>query len=251
VQVPVVVDAPPQAHRDLLSVPMGEHSMLHVLDNDDVAHGALALAAVVPSPNALASLCANASCILYTPRFRFSGHDEVTYTAVDGRGRATAARALVRLSTAAPALQNLPHVLNLRQGAPAQPLASLRVAYDDLTWRLDALVRVRLPVSALPAAQWPPAVLHLPPALAPTLSLAASDAAAGAPHVEARLSGNVTTLAATLPQLLLALPPSHCGAALLELGICSEWGECSVRHAAPGVVAVGTPLYACVQWGLP
>jgi Bacterial Ig domain len=95
-QVPVADDGPPDAAPDTFAVPLASKSLLPVLANDSAAYGALTLTSATASGHGLTGLCANASCVEYTPQTRFSGWDRFSYTAEDARGRLTGAEARVR-----------------------------------------------------------------------------------------------------------------------------------------------------------
>jgi Bacterial Ig domain len=235
-QIPVTSDSPPAARPDVYVVPLEGQSSLHVLSNDSVAFGSLSVIGVTDSTNSVCSPCVNASCIVYTPRFRFAGFDQITYTAVDARGRVTNTTVSVRIVTTPPRLTTVPAKLNNAQNSRVQPFISSQLSYEDPAWRLSAAVTLRLSSFAPPASSWPNNAISLLSSAAETVSSAqAADASSlslvNASSIEATMSGNVSALQAQLSRLTVLAPQTYSGPSLLSLAVCSEWQECQVRAA--------------------
>lgn len=236
-QVPVVEDGPPSAAPDFFVVALSSQTTLDVLRNDAAAFGNLSISSSSASSHGLVTACANASCLLYTPRYRFSGYDTVAYTATDDRGRAASATATIRIRTSPPGFSALPGHVTALQATAATPFAGAAVTYDDAAWNLTVAVTFRAGEHAPPAAGWRAETLSLlsegsgvaPGSLQALAVLARMqvEVVDGA-SVRAQLQGNLSEVSALLGEVTVRPPEAYAGVAQVSLQVCSQWTECSV-----------------------
>jgi hypothetical protein len=200
------------------------------------------------------ALCPDRSCIQYTPRSRFSGYESLSYTAQDARGRNVTSSVRLRLATAAPVLQSLPHVLDSPQATRLKPLAAATVAYDDAEWQLTMTLQLTLAQHAQNAVDWPANIFSI--AADPDVPYGSLQALqrlselrvrpVDTHSVQATLSGNLSALSARAADLVLTPPPHFSGPGLLELRTCSQWDECTVGCAlTPYRIATVLPSERC------
>lgn len=244
----MVEDGPPSASPDFFVIPLSEQTTLSVLDNDAAVFGNLTVSSASASTHGLVAPCANASCILYTPRYRFSGYDTVAYTATDARGRSVSSIATLRIRTSPPGFSAIPADLTSPQETAVSPFAGAAVTYDDQAWNLTLTVTFRAGEHAPAAARWRADTLSLLPrgstvdpgslqALA-LLARAQVEVVDGA-AVRATLQGNLSEVSALLQDVTVRPPEGYAGVAQVALQVCSQWTECSVRSSpAPDLVWV-------------
>lgn len=251
-QVAVVQDGPPTAGADFFVVSPADQTRLDVLANDAAVFGALTISSSTASTHGFVAPCANSSCLLYTPRYRFSGYDTVTYTAADGRGRSATSSATLRIATSPPGLNSLPAHVQTTQAAATTPFSGAAVTYDDQSWNLTLTITFRTDAHAAAAGAWRADTLSLLPQGSPVspgslqalellarMQVEVVDAAA----VRARLQGNLSVASGLLQDLTVRPPEGFGGAALVSLQICSQWTECSVRLLIPDAPSV-RPMHA-------
>ena len=230
-------DGPPVARADTFAVPLDSATQLTVLSNDTAAYGSLVVTSATASDEGVTNVCADASCVSYTPKRRFSGWDAFTYTAEDARGRLASATARVRVATTPPRLLGLPQRADVSEGAPLRPFSGADVAYDDAVWTLVATVTLELDTHSGNATRWPAGTLSLLSAddgmtggsagsVGAQASLAV--AATGAHAVRTTFRGNTAQLATQAARFAVTPPPRYGGAGVVRLQVCSEWGECTV-----------------------
>lgn len=211
---------------------------LDILGNDAAAFGNLSISSSSASSHGLVTACANASCLLYTPRYRFSGYDTVTYTATDDRGRTASATVTIRIRTSPPGFSALPAHVTTLQTAATTPFSGAVVTYDDAAWNLTVAITFRAAEHAPAAASWSAETLSLvsegsgvAPGSLQALALLARmqvevvDGAA----VRAQLQGNLSEVSGLLREATVRPPEAYSGVAQVTLQICSQWTECSVR----------------------
>jgi hypothetical protein len=235
-QVPVTIDHDPKTQNDSFVVALDRQSSLNVLANDAAAFGTLEVTSTTASNYGVALRCPNNSCILYTPSSRFSGFDQVSYTAQDLRGRTVPGTTFIRLQTAAPKLLGMPKHADILQATSFPVFSGSSIAYEDAVWQLTANVSVDLDMHAGPSDQWPVGLLSLGGLASGTAAGVSTLATqskisvvpAGRNTVSTSLSGNRTTLGLALKELLLTPPATYSGGALVQLQLCSLWMECSV-----------------------
>jgi hypothetical protein len=237
-QVPVVDDVPPSSAPDVFVVPYNSQSRLSVLANDTAAYGSLALTQTTSPRHGLIAMDTNASSILYTPRYRFNGFDRLLYSAKDLKGRDVTDSVLVRLATSPPTftVTAMPHIDSIQKSS-FLAFENLRVTYEDLFWNLDLRVSLRFDDFVIPSDQWAATVYAVAGVDWQELgSLAAFDllrklgiSQKNATALVSRVSGNITTIAELLTNIEVRPPESYSGVGVLEVELCSEWGECSVR----------------------
>jgi hypothetical protein len=142
--------------------------------------------------------------------------------------------AQVRIETTPPRLLSVPPYADLPAGTPLLPLSGARVAYDDATWLLTATISVELDAHAGNASSWPAGTLSLGGGSAAAAGSVGAQAAltvvaTGDHRVEAAVSGNLSALAARAAPFAVAPPPAYSGTGVVQLRVCSQWGECTVR----------------------
>jgi hypothetical protein len=240
-QVPIAVDHAPTTQKDSFVVSLDSQSSLNVLANDYAAFGTLEVSSTTAGSHGVALRCPNNYCILYSPGTRFSGFDQLSYTAKDLRGRAVHGTALIRLQTTPPKLLGLPKHADIIQASLFPVFAGSTVSYEDTVWQLTANVSVELDIHAGPSEQWPAGVLSLGilnGSAATAVSTVASQSRISVlpSHqyaVSSVLTGNRSSLGDALKELVLTLPPTYSGGALVQLQLCSQWMECTVRTVSP------------------
>lgn len=247
----MVQDGPPTAAADFYVVAPSQQTRLDVLSNDAAVFGNLTIASSTASSHGLVTACANASCILYTPRYRFSGYDTISYTATDARDRSAASTATLRIATTPPGFSSLPPNAQTTQGAALTPFAGAAVTYDDQAWNLTLAIVYRTDAHAAAAGSWQADTLSLLPqgsGIAPgslqALALLArmQVQVVGEAAVRAQLQGNLSEVSRLLSDVTIRPPAAYAGAALVSLQVCSQWTECTVSSL---LLSSADTLHAC------
>lgn len=234
-RMPVRVDAPPVAADDFYGVPVTAGTDLDVLQNDVVAYGAARVQSVTTSRVADVTLCADAACIVYTPLLRFSGYDDVGYTMADERGRLVSASVRVYIQPSAPRLINLPTYYQLAQASTLQLPSGTILDYKDTAWQLTSRVTLHLDAHAPPPQDWPQTYTSTTPENANIWGVNATAQAALAPEArvsEVYFTGTFSAVTLALAALRVPLPATFCGAGVVTLSVCDQWGLCAEHNAA-------------------